>query len=50
MLGGKHHGTLSDSEMLNATKSLPGKSKPFKSLDELLADYHLICGFSLYCR
>lgn len=27
MLGGKHHGTLSDSEMLNATKSLPGDSE-----------------------
>lgn len=24
MLGGKHHGSLSDSERLNAVKSLPG--------------------------
>lgn len=29
MLGGKHHGALSDSEMLNAMKFLPGKGINF---------------------
>ncbi|XP_023542275.1 ultraviolet-B receptor UVR8 isoform X1 [Cucurbita pepo subsp. pepo] len=39
MLGGKHHGTLSDSERLNATNSLPGATEE--------DNFRAVCGIKI---